>query len=75
MNQVTMMFIPTPFISRIEVRQGDQVIWTMDGGMTLSENPRIVFDYRLNAAGHLRVRTEDTQHAVWEQTFPIASSS
>jgi hypothetical protein len=47
----------------------------MDDGMTLSENPRIVFDYWVNAAGRLRVRTEDTRHAVWEQSFPIGSSS
>jgi len=51
MNQVIMMFIPLRFITRIEVRQGDQVIWTMDGGVTLSENPRIAFDYRVNGAG------------------------
>jgi sulfur-oxidizing protein SoxY len=75
MNQVTMLFIPLRFITRIEVRQGDQVIWTMDGGMTLSENPRITFDYRVNGAGWLRVRAEDTRHAVWEQSFPIGSSS
>jgi sulfur-oxidizing protein SoxY len=75
MNQVTMMFIPLRFISRIEVRQADQRVWTMDGGMTLSENPGIVFDYRVNGAGRLRVRTEDTRHAVWDQSFPIGSSS
>jgi sulfur-oxidizing protein SoxY len=75
MNQVTMMFIPLRFITRIEVRQADQVIWTMDGGMTLSENPRIAFDYWVNGAGRLRVRAEDTRHAVWEQSFPIGSSS
>jgi sulfur-oxidizing protein SoxY len=75
MNQVTMMFIALRFITRIEVRQGDQVIWTMDGGMTLSENPRIAFDYQVNGAGRLRVWTEDTRHAVWGQSFPIGSSS
>jgi sulfur-oxidizing protein SoxY len=74
-NQVTMMFIPLRFISRIEVRQGDEVIWTMDGGMTLCENPRIAFDYQVNGAGRLRVRAEDTRHGVWEQSFPIGSSS
>ena len=75
MNQVTMMFIPLRFIARIELRQGDQLVWTMDGGMTLSENPRIVFDYWVNGAGRLHVRAEDTRHAVWEQRFPIGSSS
>jgi sulfur-oxidizing protein SoxY len=75
MNQVTMMFIALRFITRMEVRQGDQLVWTMDAGMTLSENPRIVFDYWVNGAGRLRVRTEDTRHAVWEQSFPIGSSS
>jgi sulfur-oxidizing protein SoxY len=75
MNRMTMMVIPLRFITRIEVRQGDQVIWTMDGGMTLGENLRIAFDPRVNGAGRLRVRAEDTRHAVWEQSFPIGSSS
>jgi sulfur-oxidizing protein SoxY len=75
MNQVIMMFIPLRFMIWIEARPGDQLVWTMDGGMTLSENPRIVFDYGVKGAGRLRVRTKDTRHAVWEQSFPIGSSS
>jgi sulfur-oxidizing protein SoxY len=74
MNELTMTFIALRLNSRIEVRQGDQVICTMDGGMTFSENPRIAFDYQVNGAERLRVRAEDTRHAVWEQSFPIGSS-
>jgi len=66
---------PLRFITRIEVQQGDRLIGSLDGGMTLSENPRIAFDHGVNGAGRLRVRTEDMRHAVWEQSFTIGSSS
>jgi hypothetical protein len=33
---------------------------------------RIAFDEWVNGAGRLRMRTQDTQHAVWERRFPIS---
>src|SRR5262245_20924039 len=43
MNQITLIYIPLRFVDRIEVRQGEEKIFEMDGSMTLSENPRIAF--------------------------------
>jgi hypothetical protein len=43
--------------------------------MTLSENPRIAFDYRINGAAAITVRTKDTNDTVWTKEFPIGSSS
>jgi sulfur-oxidizing protein SoxY len=75
MNQVTMLYIPLRFISAVEVRQGDAKIFEMEGGMSLSENPHIEFDYRVNGAGALAVQATDTDKASWRREFPVGSSS
>lgn len=75
MNQVTMLYIPLRFISAVEVRQGAAKIFDLDGSMTLSEDPRIEFDYRINGASHIKVRARDTSDGVWERSFPVGSGS
>jgi sulfur-oxidizing protein SoxY len=75
MNQITMLYIPLRFISAVEVRQGDHKLFDLDGSMSLSENPRIWFDYRVNGAGHIAVVARDTNNSVWEQEFPLGSGS
>jgi sulfur-oxidizing protein SoxY len=75
MNQVTMLYLPARFISAIEVRQGEQHLFDLEGSITLSENPRIAFDYQINGADVIRVRARDSSNALWEQDFPIGSGS
>ncbi len=75
MNQVTMLYIPLRFVSSIAVSQGDEKLFSVTGSMTLSEDPRIAFDYRRNGAERIKVRAEDTNGAVWQQDFPIGPNS
>ena len=75
MNQITMLYLPARFITAIEVRQGGQTLFDLDGSITLSENPRIAFDYQVNGADVIRVRATDSSNALWEQEFPIGSGS
>ena len=69
MNQITMLYTPLRFVNSVEVRQGDDMIFTLEGSMTLSENPRIAFDYRINGASVIAVRTKDTSDTVWTKEF------
>jgi sulfur-oxidizing protein SoxY len=75
MNQVTLLYIPLRFISTVEVRQGDAKIFDMESGMSLSENPHIEFDYRVNGAATISVEATDTDKASWRREFPVGSSS
>ena len=75
MNQITMLYTPMRFVNSVEVRQGDEMIFTLEGSMTLSENPRIAFDYQVNGASVIAVRTKDTNDTVWTKEFPVGSSS
>lgn len=42
-DQVTLLNIPARFLDQIEVRQGDALLFTLEGGISLSEDPVIRF--------------------------------
>jgi sulfur-oxidizing protein SoxY len=75
MNQITMLYLPPRFVTAIEVRQGEQHLFDLEGSITLSENPRIAFDYQVNGADAIRMRVKDSSDAAWEQAFSIGSGS
>lgn len=45
MDQVTRLYIPAKYVDRIEVKQGDRLILSMEGGISLSEDPNLQFSY------------------------------
>ena len=69
-DQVTQLWIPAHFIDRLEVRQGDEMLFTLTGGISISENPVFRFRYIDNGAPGFEVRMTDTQGNVFEQTLP-----
>ncbi|EYD74112.1 hypothetical protein Rumeso_04311 [Rubellimicrobium mesophilum DSM 19309] len=69
-DQVTQLWIPAHFIDRLEVRQGDEMLFTMTGGISISENPVFRFRYTDNGAPGFQVRAVDTEGNVFEQTLP-----
>ena len=65
MNQITMLYTPMRYVSAVEVKQGDEKLFDLEGSMTLSENPRISSDYQIRRVrdfgdheGHERNRVE-----------------
>ncbi|PWR03823.1 quinoprotein dehydrogenase-associated SoxYZ-like carrier [Meridianimarinicoccus roseus] len=60
-DQITQLFIPAHFIDHMEVWQGDELLFTMDGGISISENPVFRFSYADNGAPALTVRATDTE--------------
>ncbi|MBP0484700.1 quinoprotein dehydrogenase-associated SoxYZ-like carrier [Sagittula salina] len=68
-NQVTQLFIPAHFIDHMEVWQGDEMLFTMDGGISISENPVFRFGYTDNGAPSLRVVATDTEGNRFEQVL------
>ena len=75
MNQVTRLFIPAYFINEMEVTQGDSVVFTMTGGISLSENPSFRFKYIENGAGALTVKATDTDGDIFQRDFPTGTES
>lgn len=69
-DQITQLFIGAHFISHIEVYQGDDMLFTMDGGISISENPVFRFSYSDNGSETIRILAEDTDGNVFEQQLP-----
>ena len=64
-NQITMLYTPMRYVSAVEVKHGDEKLFDFEGSMTRSQNPRISFDYQMDAfrdfgdhEGHERNRVE-----------------
>ncbi|PUB19438.1 quinoprotein dehydrogenase-associated SoxYZ-like carrier [Yoonia sediminilitoris] len=68
-DQVTQLFIGAHFIDKLEVFQGDEMLFTMEGGISVSENPVFRFSYRENGAPAFHVRARDTEGNVFEETL------
>lgn len=69
-DQITQLFIPAHFIDHIEVYQGDELLFTMDGGISISENPVFRFTYTDNGSTDLTVKATDTEGNVFENVLP-----
>ncbi len=74
-DQVTQLFIPAHFIDTIEVRQGEELLFTMTGGISISENPVFRFAYTENGATALTVRATDTDGNIFESILPKSAES
>lgn len=71
-DQLTLLPIPAHFIDRLEVRQGDDLLFTMSAGISVSEDPVFRFAYQPNGQP-IHVHVEDTNGNIWDQSFDQAS--
>ncbi|MEM9577770.1 MAG: quinoprotein dehydrogenase-associated SoxYZ-like carrier [Pseudomonadota bacterium] len=74
-DQITQLFIPAHFIDHLEVWQGEEMLFAMDGGISISENPVFRFGYDDNGATALTVKATDTEGNSWEQVLPKTGQS
>ncbi len=74
MDQITLLYIPARYVERVEVWGGGEKYFTMEGSITLSENPGIAFDLPDGDKGAIRVRLTDTEEAIFERTFPLGGA-
>lgn len=75
LDQMSLLYIPLRIVSDIEVREGDDTVFTMTGSITLSQDPQVTFDYLSNGAHEMVVKVTDTDGASWAKTFPIGPGS
>jgi sulfur-oxidizing protein SoxY len=60
MNQATGLYIPAKFVRVIDVMRGDALVFHMEGGISLSENPNIRITFAPGSDETLEVTAEDT---------------
>jgi sulfur-oxidizing protein SoxY len=75
LDQITLFYIPLLMVEQVEVKQGDDVVLTMTGSITLKQNPKFAFDYKTNGASEMTVTARDTSGKVFKRTFPIGSGT
>lgn len=71
MNQLTGLFIPAKYVQSMEVRRGGDVVFAMEGGISLSENPNIRFTFGSGVDNEISVVAKDTTGA----TFNVRQSA
>jgi sulfur-oxidizing protein SoxY len=74
MDQLTRIYIPPFFIENLRIWQGDQLVMTLDGGIAISEDPNIRFNYKPNGAADFRVEAVDTDKHVFRNEWPVEKS-
>lgn len=65
MDPISRGYTPARFVNDIEVKRGDEVVLTMEGGISISEDPNIRFNYDAADGEGLEVRGADTEGAVF----------
>ncbi len=66
MNQVTGYYIPAKYVEFIRVMKGDELVFEMEGGISLSEDPNIRFTYAAGGDAPLKVTVRDTDGKIFE---------
>ena len=70
-DPITLYYIPAHFVSDVTVKQGEELILSMEGGISLSEDPSFRFDYRPNGEA-IRVEVRDTEDNGFAGEWPVA---
>lgn len=75
MDQVTRYYIPAHFIQGLTVSQGDRLIMSMEGGISISEDPNFRFEFDAKPGEDIKVEAADTEGKKFENEWPVATSS
>jgi sulfur-oxidizing protein SoxY len=75
MDPITHAYTPAHYVDSVEVWQGDELIFRMEGGISLSEDPNFRFSYAPNGAKTMRVVAHDNKGGVYTGEWPIADAS
>jgi sulfur-oxidizing protein SoxY len=74
MDQLTRLYTPAWYVETLIVRQGEAPLFTMTGGISISEDPTFRFSFKPNGAP-IRVEARDTEGRVFQETFPALNAS
>jgi sulfur-oxidizing protein SoxY len=74
MDQLTQLYIPAFFVNELKLWQDDSLVLSMEGGISISEDPNIRFTYLSNGASHFRAEAKDTDGHVFRKEWKIDDS-
>jgi len=74
MDQLTRLYIPPFFIENLKIWQGDDLMVAVDGGIAISEDPNIRFNYKPNGAPNFRAEAVDTSKHLFKDEWTVEKS-
>ncbi len=60
MDPTTHLYIPARYVNSLKITQGDDLLFAITGGISISEDPNFRFDYLANGTNILHVEATDT---------------
>jgi len=75
MDQITRYYIPAHFIQGLTVSQGNRLIMSMEGGISISEDPNFRFEFDAKPGEDIKVEAADTEGKQFKDEWPLESSS
>jgi sulfur-oxidizing protein SoxY len=70
MDQVTRLYTPSRYIDKLAVYQGQDLVFSMAAGISISEDPNFRFTYKPSGAKEFRVEAEDTAGKTFSGAWP-----
>ena len=70
MDQISHLYTPARYIDRLAVYQGDDLVFSMEGGISISEDPNFRFSYAPNGAKTFRVEASDSNGVHFSGAWP-----
>ncbi len=74
MDQVTQLYTPAFFVNELRLWQDDSLVLSMEGGISISEDPNIRFTYVSNGAKRFRAEARDTDGHVFQREWQVENS-
>ncbi|WP_315927705.1 quinoprotein dehydrogenase-associated SoxYZ-like carrier [Mesorhizobium sp. SP-1A] len=60
-DPLTQYFIPAHFIQTLDISQGSRPLMSMEGGISISEDPNFRFDYKVIGTSEIKAQATDTK--------------
>jgi len=71
MNPVTRLYTPARYVQTVRVTEGGKSIFTMEGDISLAEDPAVTFEFHPSGNAPIDVEVEDSAKAIFKQSFPM----
>lgn len=71
MDQVTRLYTPAHFVRSVTLWRNDRKLLSVEGGISLSENPAFRFDYRPDGASRFRAEVVDSKGLHFTAEWPV----
>ena len=74
MDQLPRQYTPARYVDNLEVKRGDDLIFSMQGGISISENPHFRFTFATDGKEPIAVTAKDTEGSVFKANSTDSAS-